>query len=130
MRNLLVEKWEARLKQVFDEIDHAIEDRFGALYPLHPSRSPRERAANPEDGGLFDVTPAFTAGMGSSSGPGYFFRIRWATLSPVSEAQQRLVEDVVLTLLEQKLPLVFPGRQLTIARDGIGYKIIGDLSLE
>jgi len=130
MRNLLVEKWEKQLKTVFDKIDDMLEEKFGHLFPLHPSRSARHEAANKEDGGLFDVTPAFTAGVASPTGPGDFFRIRWATLSYVPEDLRSNVEEAVLHELQQSLPGAFPGKNLQVVREGAGFKIIGDLSLD
>jgi len=36
-----MEEWENTLKEIFNEIDDYLEDMYGGLYPLHPSRSSR-----------------------------------------------------------------------------------------
>ena len=33
-----LQKWETRLKAVFDGIDDVLEEQYGARYPLHPAR--------------------------------------------------------------------------------------------
>jgi hypothetical protein len=66
-----LERWEHRLKQVFDEIDAELEAE-GACghYPRHPARPPAGATSNREDDGLFDLGAAFTVGIGSAHGPG------------------------------------------------------------
>lgn len=129
MRHAKAVAWEDRLKQVFDAIDHRLEEEYGAKYPLHPARKPRGGTSNPEADGLFNVGAVFTAGFGSKHGPGYVVEVQMATLSRVPDAVRREIEERVVVLLREGLAEAFPGRKLDISRDGHVYKIHGDLSL-
>mgnify|MGYP006873046335 CR=1 FL=1 len=127
-----VERWDARLKAVFDQIDEELEtsETWCAPVSRHPARPPRAATANPEDDGLFDIGAAFTAGFGSKYGPGYVITARYATLDPVPEDCQRALEDHVAERVGAVLHEAFPGKDLRVDRDGTGYKIHGDLSLD
>lgn len=126
-----LERWEARLKQLFDEIDDELETEFGATrrFRRHPNRPPRGATSNREDDGLFDLGAAFTVGLGSTHGPGYVVQARIATLDNVPPETQGKFEDEVARRLKKKLPRAFPGVKLHVDRDGHVYKIHGDLSL-
>ncbi len=128
-RHPAVEKWERKLKKVFDRIDDRLEERYGKNYPLHPARSRRNTTSNKEDDGLFNVGAAFTGGFGSELGPGYVLQVQMSTLSDVPEDVRESIESEVVKLLEDELPKVFPNRELKVDRDGRVYKIYGDLSL-
>ncbi len=65
MNNPHMAEWEKTLKEIFDIIDDYIEDKYGFLYPLHPSRPQRGRTANKSSDGLFNIGAAFSAGFGS-----------------------------------------------------------------
>ncbi len=121
--------WEDRLKRLFDSIDDSLEDKYGNLFPLHPQRSKRYTTSNKEADGLFNVGASFTMGFGSRYGPGYIVDVRFSTLVRVPKDVRKRIEDEVADLLKQKLPEVFPGRNLEVAKDGVSYKIFGDLSL-
>ena len=123
-----LQEWEGRLKAVFDQIDDWLEDRYGTDYPLHPARAARGATANKEDDGLFNVGAAYSAGFGSSNGPGYVVDVRMATLSGVDASTRARLEEEVVDLLAEKLPEAFPGRNIEVKRDGHVYKISGDLS--
>ena len=131
-----LERWENRLKAVFDEIDDELEAAVAAnpdaypAYPRHPARPPAGTTANPEDDGLFDIGASFTAGFGSQHGPGYVLQARIATLDTVSLADQAALELTVVDRLRQKLPKAFPNAHLTVSLDRHVYKIHGDLSLD
>lgn len=129
-----LERWEDRLKGVFDEIDAALEAdvslRRHPPYPLHPARLPAGATSNPEDDGLFDVGAQFTVGVGSQHGPGYVLSVRLATLEDVPPGEQERIEGEVVRLLRQKLPDAFPGKKLDVVRDGGLWKIVGDLTLD
>lgn len=129
-----VERWEARLKSVFDEIDAELEAeavRKGGLgYSRHPVRLPAGMTSNPEDDGLFEVGANFTVGIGSEKGAGYVVRARIATLEDVDAGTQQKLEEEVARRLKEKLPEAFPGRDLRVERDESGFKIFGDLSLD
>ncbi len=124
-----LESFEDKLHGVLSEIDGALEERWGARWPLHPARPRRGAAANPQYDGLFRVTAAFTAGYGSKFGPGYVFRVEFSTLADVPEADRKAVEEEAVALLRDGLAKAFPGRDLRVDRDGAVLKIHGDLSL-
>ena len=124
-----LEAFEDRLHGVLSEIDGALEERWGARWPLHPARPPRGAAANPQYDGLFRVTAAFSAGFGSRLGPGYLFRVEMSTLADVPAAEREAIEAEAARLLREGLARVFPGRDLRVDRDGPVLKIHGDLSL-
>ena len=122
--------WEARLKRMFDEIDDEIEERFGKLYNLHPARPRRGATSNKEQDGLFDIGASFSAGFGSRFGRGYVLDIDMITLDRVPHAVRELIEQSVVDLIREKLPLHFPAKDLEVKRDRNIFKICGDLSLE
>jgi hypothetical protein len=131
-----LERWEARLKTVFDEIDKELESAVATdpdaypAYPRHPSRPPAGTTANPEDDGLFDIGASFTAGFGSQHGAGYVLQARIATLDTVSPADQAALELTIVDRLREKLPQAFPRAHLQVSLDRHVYKIHGDLSLD
>ena len=129
MAGYLVESWEIKLKKVFDEIDDELEERFGALYDLHPSRPKRGTTSNREQDGLFDIGASFSPGFGSEYGRGYVVDVDMVTLEHVPDGVRAHIESKVVALLREKLPLYFPGRGLTVRLDGSVFKIFGDLSL-
>ncbi len=124
------EKWEERLKSVFDEIDGELEREYQGRYPLRPARPDVGVTSNPEMDGLFNVGACFTAGFGSEYGRGYIVQIQLATLSRISEDIQEEIKDKVADKLSAKLPSAFPGKALQVERDGYALKIFGDLSLD
>ena len=124
-----LERWEARLKQVFDEINDEFEAEYGQRARRHPNRPPHGATSNREDDGLFDLGAAFTVGIGSQHGPGYVVQARIATLDAVPAEKQQQFEAEVVRRLKEKLPAAFPGVALHVDRDGPVYKIHGDLSL-
>ena len=128
--NTKLERWEARLKMVFDEIDTEFErEGFCRKFKRHPNRPPAFATSNREDDGLFDLGAAFTVGIGSQHGPGYVVQARFATLEDVPSETQEKFEAEVVRRLQKKLPQTFPGVKLHVDRDGPVYKIHGDLSL-
>ena len=125
-----LERWEHRLKQIFDEIDTGFEkEGTWRKYRRHPNRPPAFATSNREDDGLFDLGAAFTVGIGSQHGPGYVVQARIATLDDVPAGVQKKFEAEVVRRLQEKLPAAFPGVALHVDRDGPVYKIHGDLSL-
>lgn len=124
-----LEAFEDTLHGVLSEIDGALEERWGARWPLHPARPPRGTAANPQYDGLFRVTASFSAGFGSALGPGYVFRVELSTLRNVPPEVRAEIEEEAVRLLRAGLARAFPGRDLRVDRDGSVYKIHGDLSL-
>ena len=125
-----LERWEHRLKQIFDEIDSELEAEGACRkFKRHPNRPPAGATSNREDDGLFDLGAAFTVGIGSAHGPGYVVQARIATLDAIPAAQQEKFEADVVRRLKEKLPAAFPDVALHVDRDGPVYKIHGDLSL-
>ena len=125
-----LERWEHRLKKIFDEIDTEFEvEGIYRKFRRHPNRPPAFATSNREDDGLFDLGAAFTVGLGSRHGPGYVVQARIATLDAVPAEQQEQFEAEVVRRLKEKLPAAFPGVALHVDRDGPVYKIHGDLSL-
>ena len=129
MTETRLERWEARLKLVFDEINDELEASHGHRARRHPNRPPHGATSNREDDGLFDLGAAFTVGIGSRHGPGYVVQARIATLDAVPPEVQAQFEADVARRLQEKLPAAFPGVVLHVDRDGPVYKIHGDLSL-
>ena len=129
MKRNTVEAWEGELKAVFDKIDDALEEKYGRLFPLHPSRAGKGGTSNREQDGLFDVGASFSPGFGSHYGRGYVVDIDMVTLSSVPSDVRTLVYADVAEMLGRLLPEHFPDRDLRVARDGTVFKIIGDLSL-
>lgn len=130
MRGGKVSAWEMKLKNVFDAIDHELEDEYGRYYVLHPSRPKRGTTANPEDDGLFNVGSAFSVGYGSKYGPGYVVEIRLSTLQRVPKEIREKIKQTVLRQLEKKLPDAFPGRELFVSEENGILRIYGDLNLD
>ena len=130
MRHQKAKRWELKLKTVFDEIDVILENEFGNLFPLHPSRPQEGRTTNPESDGLFNVGASFSAGFGSPLGPGYVVEIRISTLQRIPKELKLKLRDKVQTMLVERLPVTFPGKELYIEKEGHHLRIHGDLSLD
>jgi hypothetical protein len=130
MRTAKAREWELKLKSVFDEIDHILEEEFKGDYALHPSRPARGKTSNPEMDGLINVGASFSAGFGSQFGPGYVVEIRMSTLSHVSKKVKLEMRDTVQALLKQKLPVAFPDQELFVDQERNHLRIHGDLSLD
>jgi hypothetical protein len=120
--------WEQSLKLLFDEIDDRLEDTFGPLFSLHPSRPKRGVTSNKEQDGLFNVGASFSAGFGSHYGRGYVVDIDVVTLESVPQSIRTSIENEVYELILGRLETYFPGRDLTVGRDGNVMKIHGDLT--
>ena len=82
-----------------------LEDKYGHLYPLHPSRAQRGATANKEHDGLFNVGASFSAGFGSEHGSGYIVEIRMATLSHVPIDVRKQIEKDVIKVLNTELDI-------------------------
>ena len=127
MRDHKVEAWESRLKRVFDRIDDYLEEKYGSKYPLHPARPVRGATASKAHDGLFNIGASFSAGYGSSRGPGYVLEVRMVTLTRVPRYVRDQLEEEAAERLREELPKEFPDRELRVERDGPVYKISGDL---
>lgn len=129
-RNPVLEEWEAKLKEAFDNVDHYLEDTYGTDYQLKPTRLKRGRAPTPDADGLFDLGVAFAAGFGSSFGPGYVFQVRMATLDHIPTEVKQRIEQETVDHIRSELARLFPDRDLNVERDGAVYKVFGDLNLD
>jgi hypothetical protein len=119
----------AALETLVNEVDDEMEEKYSGAFPLHPNRVPRGTTACSHMDGLFEITPDFTPGMGSEQGRGYLLSCRVATLAKVPDAWLEVFLDDVAERVREKLPAYFPGRKLSVVRDGSRYKIIGDFFL-
>jgi len=117
------------MKSMFDEIDDWLEDRYGGRFRLHPNRPGRGSTSNRETDGLFNIGAAFSLGYGSKLGRGYVVQIEMSTLEHIPWETRSRIESDVENLVREKLPEFFPGRNLTLKRDGNLLKIIGDFNL-
>lgn len=130
MRHHRAKAWEKRLKNLFDEIDLELEDRYGDRFSLHPARAEKGTTSNPEMDGLFNVGASYSAGFGSRFGPGYVVDIRVSTLQRVPKALKMELRDAVESMLAAKLPSAFPGKALHVDKERNHLRIHGDLSLD
>ena len=130
MRHPKAHAWEKQLKTVFDEIDRELEAKYGAQWMRHPARPKCGSTPNPAADGLFNVGAAFSAGYGSTNGPGYTVEIRLSTLQSVAADVRDQIQQEVLNALQEKVPCAFPGKELTVSEDNGLIRIYGDLSLD
>ncbi len=130
MRHRKAKEWEQRLKSVFDKIDVELEAAYGNRFDLHPARAPEGTTSNPEMDGLFNVGASYSAGFGSRFGPGYVVDIRLSTLQRIPKKLKLELRDQVQTMLVEKLPAVFPGKELHIDQERSHLRIHGDLGLD
>jgi len=124
-----LDKFNRKLKALFDELDDYLEDKYGGHYPLHPGRARRGNTANKEQDGLFNVGAAFSPGFGSEKGRGYVVDIDMVTLADVPDDVEEEIEEEAVDFIRNRLPQYFPDRDLQVTRDGRSFKIFGDLSL-
>ena len=118
-----------QLKKLFDEVDNYIEDLYSGRYPLRPTRPGRGETANPEADGLFNIGANFTPGFISELGRGYIIDVSIATLEKVDDDVRQEIYEAATNKVIELLPVYFPERELSVKRDGISFKILGDLSL-
>ena len=122
-------EFDERMKELFDEVDAAIEDLYGDKYPLHPVRPARGQTSNPESDGLFNIGAVFTPGYGSETGRGYLIDVSMSTLEKVQDAARMEIYEAAAKKVMELLPVFFPERELTVQRDRNHFKIQGDFSL-
>ncbi len=122
-------EWEKQLKKIFDLVDDMLEEKYGALYTLHPSRAKIGSTSNKEHDGLFNVGSSFSAGFGSTLGRGYVIDIDMVTLEKVPKEITGKIEKDVVKMVKELLPVHFPERELDVKHDGNVFKIVGDFSL-
>jgi|YNPMSStandDraft_1061717.scaffolds.fasta_scaffold25868_2 hypothetical protein len=129
IRHSAAERWEARLRELFIELDRVLEQDFAGRLPLPPNRPAPGQTADPESDGLFNIGAAFSPGYGSRHGPGYVVDIQIRSIAPIPTELRERIEHRVVEWLRRRLPEQFPNAQLEVVRDGPVWKIVGDLSL-
>ena len=122
-------EFDRRMKELFDEVDHFIEDIYGDRYSLHPARPVRGETSNPEADGLFNIGASFSPGYGSELGRGYLIDVSMSTLEKVDDDIRREIYEAAANKAGLLLPVYFPERVLAVHRDGNHFKIQGDFSL-
>ena len=122
-------KWDESMKKMFDAIDDYLEDKYGSDYPLHPVRPSRGETADKSSDGLFSIGASFSAGYGSELGRGYVVEVHMSTLKRVPGEIKQKVYGEVVEKIQELLPQYFKDRDLKVEKDGMVYKIYGDLSL-
>ena len=130
MRHKKAREWEKRLKTVFDQIDIVLEKEYGGRFDLHPTRPEHGTTSSREMDGLFNVGASYSAGFGSRLGSGYVVDIRLSTLQRIPRELEMELRDLVQTLLIEKLPAAFPGKELHVDKERNHLRIHGDLSLD
>ena len=118
-----------KMKELFDEVDHFIEDLYGDRYNLHPVRPARGETSNPEADGLFNIGAVFSPGFMSKLGRGYIIEKKMATLEKVDPLVRREIYEATAEKVKELLPKYFPDRDLKIECDGNRFRILGDFSL-
>ena len=122
-------EFDNRMKELFDEVDHHIEDLYGDMYNLHPVRPKRGETSNPEADGLFNVGAVFSPGFNSRLGRGYIIEKKILTLDHVDPLERRKIYEVTADKVRELLPKYFPGREFSVECDGKRFRILGDFSL-
>jgi hypothetical protein len=130
MRHHKTKEWERRLKNTFDQIDLTLEEEYGDRFRLHPVRAAHGKTSSRSMDGLFNVGASFSAGFGSTYGPGYVVEIRLATLQRVPRALNEKLRNRVQAMLIELLPTTFPGKILSVDKERSHLRIHGDLSLD
>lgn len=110
-------------------VDRELERRFGDVLPLHPARPAHGTTDNPQLDGLFRVTASFTPGFGSEQGKGYVLHLDTVSLQNLPPQLAETIQKAAVSLIQDGLETVHPGKGLRVKRDGNVWKIIGDLSL-
>lgn len=123
------EELEGKLNLMCLDLDNYLEEKYGDLFPKHPNRLNRGKAASGNYDGLFSVYANFSLGYGSNEGRGYVLDINIVTLSRVSKKiKDEIIEDGV-NYMRTLLPKYFPHRKLDLKLDKKVYKLVGDFSL-
>ncbi|MCL2139489.1 MAG: hypothetical protein FWH41_08175 [Treponema sp.] len=122
-------EFDDRMKELFDEVDHFIEDLYGGRYALHPMRPARGETSNPEADGLFNIGVNFSAGNRSELGRGYIIDVSMSTLENVEKEVRLEIYLAVAEKVQQLLPRYFPERNLAVRQEGNIFKIQGDFIL-
>ena len=120
---------EKTMNELCVELDNYLEDTFAGIYPIHPNRPKRGKAASPEYDGLFSTGIEFTLGYGSKFGRWYIVDIDIRTLSLVAEEEKEKVGEASIAKITELLPKYFPNRKIDVEKDGNVFKLVGDFSL-
>ncbi len=128
MGSIALDKWERSLDQMLGEIDDILEEMYGGKFCLHPTRSPRGKTSQKSQDGLIQIKSNFSLGFGSELGEGYVIAPRFATLDFVPVEEREKATELLLAEIRKRLPLFFPGKELSVDWEGKVLKIYGDLS--
>lgn len=120
---------EEALFAALEDVDAAMESRYGDRFALHPARPANGTSVNRQYDGLFELGAGFSAGFGSKFGPGYSLALRIVTLDDVPADFRERFENEAVALLRESLARHLPDRRLDVVRDGGSWKIVGDLSI-
>ncbi len=115
---------EDRLRELSDAIDIALEERFGPVYELHPTRPAEGKTANRANDGLIHSSFAFSPGFGSIYGRGYHVKIVFSTLQPVLEEDRIKAHDIAKEILHKLLPHYFDIETTHLVEESTGMKLI------
>jgi len=99
------------------------------LYPLHPVRPQRGKTANKSHDGLFNIGASFSAGYGSLYGRGWVFDVHISTLSSVPAQTRAMIYSDAVFFLQKLLQRHYPERKIKVKKDGLVFKIFGDLQI-
>ncbi|MDO4528069.1 MAG: hypothetical protein Q4C03_04725 [bacterium] len=127
--NNALENFDTTLINLLHEVDLLLEEKYGNRFKRHPARPAQGTTANPQYDGLFTMNANFSAGIGSTFGPGYTLSFRLSTFDPIPEDIKKDCETIMVNHLQKRLAEVFPQRKLNLDKDQHGWKIHGDLSL-
>ena len=129
IRHPKFKKWETNLKSVIDTLDDILEDKYGKEFQLHPARAARGKTSNKAQDGLFNIVANYSLGIGSKYGKGYIVDVHMSTFDEIPSEIQQEIDDIILNTLREKLPKLFPGKNLKVTKDASVIKIYGDLDL-
>ena len=122
-------QWEKQLKSLLDDLDDYLEDKFGSLFKLHPSRPDRGETSNKSHDGLFDIVGKFSLGIGTREGRGYNIDIHTATLDSIPAEKKEHILNTAFAYLKNRISEYFPGKDIHIKKTDSMIRLYGDLSL-
>ena len=122
-----LEQWEARLRAALDEVDGALEQKYGSVLTRRPGRPASGTTVNPKYDGLFTLDAKFSLGITTKDGPGYTVDLRSSSVEYVSiELHSDMLNDAA-QFLDEALQRAFPERNFAVAVKGNILRITGDM---
>ena len=129
MKHPSFKKWDKKLKNLMNDLDEFLEEKYRGEFRLHPVRQRRGKTSNKAQDGLFSIVASFSLGTGSKLGRGYVVDVHLATLEDIPDEKKIEIESAALNKLKERLPTYFSNRKIFVDKDGNIIKIHGDLSL-